>query len=329
MKGILIDCDPGIDDSLALMLALASPELPILGITTVSGNIEVNQATENAFTVLALMDRKDIPVHKGASVPLRREFFDATDTHGRDGIGENFFKPTGLKPGREGAEDFILRTISENPGEITLLCLGPLTNIARAIQKDRAAMSRVGKVILMGGAAQFHGNCSPVAEYNFWVDPDAAREVFLSGIAKPVMAGLDVTHRILFSPNLREVVRQFGGKRGDFIHAVTRFYVDFHWRQERTIGCVINDPLVIAMLLDEDIVRGADAYVDVETTGPAIGQSLCDIGGKHRRGNCNAHVALEVNPRRFFEVFLNRLFPGKSSDIGLALQAEYGLKEKI
>jgi purine nucleosidase len=323
MRKIIIDCDPGIDDSLALMLALASPELDIVGITTVSGNVEVNQATENACKVLDLMGRRDIPVYKGASVPLVREFHDATDTHGMDGIGENYFEKAGIEIQETEAYRFILDTIRKNPGEITLLGLGPLTNIALAIREDKEAMRGVKELIVMGGTDKFHGNCSPVAEFNFWVDPHAAREVFDSCITPVVMVGLDVTHEIIFTPNLREVVNQFGTTYARFIHDITRFYVDFHWRQERTIGCVINDPLVIAMLIDPEIVGTHDAYVDIETEGIALAQSVCDAGGIWTKGVCNARVADRVNPRRFFEIFLERIFPEFKDDIQLALNKQY------
>ncbi len=323
MKKIIIDCDPGIDDCLALMLALSSPELEILGITTISGNIEVHTATENVFQVLRLMEREDIPVYKGASVPLFRPYHDATDTHGADGIGENFFPKTGLAAKEEHAVDFILDAISRHPHEITLVALGPLTNIALALRKDPSTMAKVKDFILMGGADKFHGNCSPVAEYNFWVDPEAADEVFRSEFAKATMVGLDVTHSIILSPNLREVANQIGGEKGRFLHDITRFYVDFHWKQERTLGCVINDPLVIAMLLDENLVECDPAFVEVETEGIAAAQSVCDLNGRLHDGRTNAQVAHKVNAKGFFELFFNRLFPGCEADITLSLNREF------
>lgn len=324
MKKVIIDCDTGIDDSLALMLALASKELEVLGITVVSGNIEVNAATENTFQVLKLMERSGIPVYKGESVPLVREYRDATDTHGMDGLGETYYPKTGLTAKKEHAVDFILDSIRKYPGEITLVALGPLTNIAKAIKKDKKTMSQVKEFIFMGGAAEFHGNCSPVAEYNFWVDPEAADEVIKSGFAKGTMVGLDVTHQIVLTPNLREVVNQIGGRKGKFIHDITRFYVDFHWKQERTLGCVINDPLVIAMLLDESIVECYDAFIEVETEGIAVAQTVCDRSGLFHEGKTNARVAYKVSPRRFFEIFLNNLFPGEEADIEMSLNREFG-----
>lgn len=326
MKKIIIDCDPGIDDSIAIMLALASPELEVMGITTVSGNIEVHSATENTFQTLMLMDRPDIPVYKGAEVPLSRPFHDATDTHGLDGLGETFLPKTGLKAQNGHAVDFILESIRNNPGEITLIALGPLTNIALALRRDVQTMSKVKEFIVMGGSDAFHGNCSPVAEYNFWVDPEAADEVFRSNFAKVIVVGLDVTHNVIFTPNLREVANQIGGARGKFMHDITRFYVDFHWAQERTLGCVINDPLVIAMLLDDQLVHCDDSYVEIETEGIAVAQSVCDPMGKRHGGKINAAVAHKVSPRRFFEILFTRLFPGCDKDIEMSLNREFGIR---
>lgn len=324
MKKVIIDCDTGIDDSLALMLALSSKEIDILGITVVSGNIEVHAATENTFQVLKLMGQTDIPVYKGESVPLVREYHDATDTHGNDGLGEIFYPRTGLQAKDGHAVDFILETINKYPGEITLVALGPMTNIAKAIRKDKDTMSKVKEFIFMGGAADFHGNCSPVAEYNFWVDPEAADEVMKSGFIKGTMVGLDVTHEIILSPNLREVINQIGGKEGKFIHDITRFYVDFHWKQERTLGCVINDPLVIAMLIDESLVECYEAFIEVETEGIAVAQTVCDRGGLFHEGKINANIAHKVSPRRFFEIFLKQLFPNAVKDIDMSLDREFG-----
>lgn len=321
---IIIDCDTGIDDAIALMLALASPELEIMGISTVSGNIEVNACTENTYQVLKLMGRENIPVYRGACIPLIKEFHDATDTHGEDGLGEINLPGTGLKAGNKKAEDFIIDTIKDYPDEVILIALGPLTNIAKALRKDPDTMKLVKKFIVMGGTDQFHGNCSPVTEFNFWVDPEAAQEVFASRFAMIQMVGLDVTHSIIFTPNLREVVKQIGGERGKFVHSITRFYVDFHWKQERTLGCVINDPLVIAMLLDDELIQFDDAFVEIETEGLAVGQSVCDAKGRFHHGMINAQVAHQVDVRRFFELLFTRLFPGADKDIQLSLDREFG-----
>lgn len=319
---IIMDVDPGIDDSLAILLALKSPEIVVEGITIVSGNVELHQATKNALKAVEMSKNPYPKVYKGMDLPLKKEYIDATDTHGADGIGENFFPDPKLTHEDEHAVDFMLRTVKNNPHEITILALGPLTNLAVALERDLETMKKVKRVVLMGGAAKFHGNCSPVAEYNFWVDPDAAKVLFASGI-KVTMVGLDVTHNIVLSPNLREVIHQLQTPLSKYIVDITKFYVDFHWVQERTIGCVINDPLAVAILIDPTIVKTRDAHVDVETEGIAIGQSVTDFGGVWTDGRTNTKVCMEVNPKMFFELFLTRLFPEHIDDIKLAIDKQH------
>lgn len=305
MEKVIMDVDPGIDDSLAILLALNSPELTIEGITVVSGNVEVGQATINALRAVQMSGKK-VSVYKGMALPLERPYQDATDTHGRDGLGETFFPPPKETPADEHAVDFILRKVGEEPHQITLLALGPLTNIAKAWQQDPTTMRKVKRIVLMGGSARHHGNCSPVAEYNFWADPHAAKIVFAAGL-DITMVGLDVTHRIVFTPHLREVVHQLGTSLSQYIYDITQFYVDFHWRQEKTIGCVINDPLAVAVLIKPELVTTKPAYVEIETEGVAMGQSVVDFSGNH--GEWNAHVCMDVDVKAFFELFLYRLFP--------------------
>lgn len=318
MEKIIMDVDPGIDDSLAILLALHSPELRIEGITVVSGNVEVEQATMNALKAVEMAEKK-VRVYKGMALPLVRPYHDATDTHGADGVGENYFPQPSITPEREHAVDFILRTINEHPNEITILALGPLTNIAKAIQTDPKTMSQVKRIVLMGGSATYHGNCSPVAEYNFWVDPHAAKIVFASGI-EVTMVGLDVTHRIVFTPHLREVVHQLRTPLAQYIVDITQFYVDFHWQQEKTIGCVINDPLATAILVKPDLVKTKPAFVDIETAGVAIGQSVADFYGRRNQGKWNTHVCVDVNPKAFFEFFLHRLFPEHHDQVQIGIE---------
>lgn len=318
MERIIMDVDPGIDDSLAIIFALQSPELRIEGITVVSGNVEVEQATQNALKAVE-MSEKEVSVYKGMALPLVRPYQDATDTHGADGIGENFFPHPNKTPEKEHAVDFIVRKVNENPHELTILALGPLTNIAKAIQEDPKTMKKVKRIVLMGGSATYHGNCSPVAEYNFWVDPHAAKSVFASGI-EVTMVGLDVTHRIVFTPHLREVVYQLRTPLAQYVYDITQFYVDFHWKQEKTIGCVINDPLAVATLVEPTLVKTAPAFVDIETDGIAIGQSVADFYGRRNQGKWNTHVCVDVDPKAFFQLFLHRLFPEHHDQIQLGIE---------
>jgi purine nucleosidase len=322
LERIILDVDPGIDDTLAIILALKSTELWIEGITVVSGNVDVNHAALNALKAVEMSENPYPKVYKGMALPLQKPYIDAADTHGRDGLGENFYNTPRLNCEQEHAVEFMLRTVANCPEKITIVALGPLTNLASAILQQPETMKRVKRIVLMGGTAKYPGNCSPAAEYNFWVDPDAAKIVFESGI--PItMVGLDVTHRIIFTPNLREVVNQLNSPLSKFVVDITRFYLDFHWRQERTIGCVINDPLAIAILIDPSLVEMQDASVDVETAGIAAGQSIVDFGGHWSGGQCNTKVCMKVNPKRFFELFMIRLFPEFQRDIKLAIDKQH------
>ncbi|QVK20876.1 nucleoside hydrolase [Mycoplasmatota bacterium] len=325
MKKIILDVDPGIDDSLAILLA-AKSDLNIVGITVASGNVEVNQGSINAIKALEIAGR-DIPVYKGAELPLVRDYVDATDTHGPDGLSGMNYKVKGKA--NDGAIDFILDTIKENPNEVTICALGPLTNLALAIEKDIETMRKVGRIVVMGGAAKIHGNCSPVAEYNFWVDPHAAKRFFKANLPNVTVAGLDVTYDILFSPNMREMVKQFGGEVAQYVYDITQFYVDFHWEQERTLGCIINDPLLVSYLIDESIMKAYPCNIDVETEDLCIGESVVgfdvpsDFDGDYP---INAKMCMEVDKVKFFDVFFKTIFPEHVADYELMKKKGYILK---
>ena len=196
-KKVIIDCDPGIDDSLALILALNSPELDVIGITTVSGNVKSDQGARNALKVLRLMGREDIPVYIGEEIPLERELVTAQDTHGEDGLGETDYKEADVEI-NYGGVDFILNSARNE--SISIIALGPLTNLAKAIEKDNDGFNMINEIISMGGAFKSHGNCSQVAEFNYWVDPHSVREVFEKSTVPFSMVGLDVTREIVLTP---------------------------------------------------------------------------------------------------------------------------------
>ena len=281
-KKVIIDCDPGIDDVLALLLALRSPELDVLGITVVCGNVPTTQGAENALKVLSLLDRLDVPVYLGETKPLVRDYVDATDTHGADGLGESFLpNVTDVRP-KEGAIQFLAQTLSEQK-DVSIIALGPLTNIARLIQDYPTCLDGLSELVTMGGSYKSHGNCSPVAEYNYWCDPDAAKVVYEAFESHPAlrqkqiqMIGLDVTREIVLTPNLVAYMTCLSQEIGNFIRNITRFYFDFHWKQEGFIGCVINDPLAVAYCIDHSLCKGFSAYTTVETAGISLGQTVVD-----------------------------------------------------
>ncbi|MDO4599244.1 MAG: nucleoside hydrolase [[Ruminococcus] gnavus] len=314
---VIIDCDPGIDDALALMLALRSPELEILGITVVSGNVPAKQGAENAKKILHWMDRMDIPVYLGEELPLVIPYVDAMDTHGTDGLGESHYpKITDGTIHKNGVE-FIARTLQKAALEnetVSVIALGPLTNLARVIQMHPDSLDGLGELVSMGGSYRSHGNCSPVAEYNYWCDPHAAEIVFRAFEELLVlqdkqihMVGLDVTRKIVLTPNLLEYMCVTDPKMGERIRRITRFYFDFHWKQEGVIGCVINDPLAVAYFIDRSLCSGIDACTRIATEGLCIGQSVVD-GFDIWNGKKNTHVLTEVDEMRFMQMFLERLF---------------------
>lgn len=319
-RKVIIDCDPGIDDALALMLALASPELEILGITVVCGNVPVEIGAENAQKVLEWMDRQDVPVYLGEKKPLVREYVDARDTHGEDGLGESGYpEAEGIKP-HQGAITFLTETLRKEK-DVSVIALGPLTNIARAIELAPECMDGLDEFVSMGGSYKSNGNCSPVAEYNYWCDPDAARYVYEAFHTLPClkgkkihMVGLDVTRKIVLTPNILEYIRWVNPAIGERIVRITRFYTDFHWNQEGIIGCVINDPLAVAYFIDRSLCRGFESYTTIETKGISTGQSVVDAFGFWKK-NPNSCILTETDASAFMKFFLQRVVKAEKSQL--------------
>lgn len=314
-RKVIIDCDPGIDDSLAIMLALSSPELDILGITITAGNAPLKQGFENAKKVLNHMNRLDVPIFLGADKPLVKEYVDALDTHGEDGLGESFLPEIEGYIQNINALDFYEKTLSTT--KCSVIALGPLTNLAHLVQKNAKAFDQIEEIISMGGSYKSHGNCSPVAEYNYWEDPEAAKIVYerLAKINKRIhMIGLDVTRKIVLTPTLLEFMERLDQKQGSFIRKITKFYFDFHWHWEHIIGCVINDPLAVAYFIDCTLCSGFDAYTDIETDGITRGQSVVDSYGYYRK-KANARILTQVEAKNFFVFFLERILDCKKEDL--------------
>ena len=306
-RKIIIDCDPGIDDSLAIMLALTSPEIEVLGITIVCGNSPVEMGFENAKKILKQMNRLDVPVYMGEPRPLKRDYVNALDTHGADGLGESFLPEVPGYQQEIGAVDFLSKALIKE--KVSVIALGPMTNLARLIQKAPAAFNQIEELVSMGGSFKSHGNCSPVAEYNYWCDPDAAALVYdtLHQNGKMIhMIGLDVTRKIVLTPTILEYICRLNKETGEFIRKITKFYFDFHWEWEHIIGCVINDPLAVAYFLNPDICQGFDSYVQIETGGITLGQSVVDSMNFYRK-TPNTKVLTEVDVYAFFQLFLSRI----------------------
>ena len=306
-RKVIIDCDPGIDDSLAILLALNSDELEVLGLTITSGNVPARMGAKNALKTLQIANRLDIPVYVGEEFPLQRKLITAQDTHGEDGIGENFYDDVKGEI-LEGGVDFIIDTLKREEN-VSIIALGPLTNIAKALMKDKDGFDNLDEFVSMGGAFRIHGNCSPVAEFNYWVDPHAADYTYKHLPKKIHMVGLDVTRKIVLTPNIIEFINRLEKEKSKFITEITRFYIDFHWQQEGIIGCVINDPLAVAYFIDRNLCKGFDSYVEVVHDGVAIGQSIVDSFNFYKK-EPNAHVLTETDEKAFMKMFLKRIFKG-------------------
>ncbi|MBV1709181.1 MAG: nucleoside hydrolase [Erysipelothrix sp.] len=314
---LIMDVDPGIDDSLALLLAGLSEEIDLMAITIVSGNIEVDQAARNARFAMKMIGRDDVLIAKGSALPLQRNYVDATDTHGKDGIGEVYFPKEDPKD-HGSATEVITRLLRQYPHQITIAALGPLSNLATILKQDPEVLSLAREIIIMGGSVNVCGNCSPVAEYNFWCDPHAAKIFFDAHVQNVTLVPLDVTYKILLTPNMREMIRQFKTPLGDYVTNITGFYVDFHWAQERTLGCVINDPLVIAYILDRSILTCKAGHVRVETDGIAMGESVVDF--RQTDARLMSDIAQTVDKGKFFRLFLTQLFSEYKKDIELMIE---------
>ncbi|MCI8658714.1 MAG: nucleoside hydrolase [Lachnospiraceae bacterium] len=316
-RNVIIDCDPGIDDSLALMLALSMEELLVVGITIVCGNGPVDMGFANAKKILQRMGRLDIPVCKGAERPLKREYVSALETHGADALGESFLPEV---PGYEqpmDAVEFMERELKK--GNLSVIALGPMTNLARLIQMAPEAFDQIEELVSMGGNFRSHGNCSPVAEYNYWADPDGAALVYKTAARsgkKIHMVGLDVTRRIVLTPDLLEYFKRLDGELGAFVQAITKFYFDFHWEWEHLIGCVINDPLAVAYFVDRTLCEGFEAYIEIDTEGISMGQSVVDEKNFYGK-KANGVILTKTDSLRFFKLFFGRLLKLKEQKLDL------------
>ena len=307
MRKIIIDCDPGIDDALAIMLAANSPELDILAITTVSGNVPSDMGAANARKVLKQLGRMDIPIYIGEEVPLREEYIDARDTHGMDGLGESFFPEVEGEYEKKNAVDFLTELLERE--KISIIALGPMTNLAKVFSRKPELIANVEEMVSMGGSFKSHGNCSPVAEYNYWCDPDAAAvvyDLFAKAGSKIHMIGLDVTREIVLTPNRLEYMCRLDPEMGEFIRKITGFYMDFHWEQEGIIGCVINDPLAVAYFIDRSMCDGFDSFTVVATDGVCRGQTVVDSMNLWKK-EPNSMILTETDSERFFSFFMERV----------------------
>jgi purine nucleosidase len=307
---ILLDCDPGIDDALAILLALASPEVELIGVTTVGGNSQVENETQNALAVLALGGGMHVPVAQGSPRGLLKDLTTAADTHGLAGLGYAQLPEPITKAIDQHAVDFIIEAIMAQPGEVTLIPTGPLTNIALAVRKAPRIVHAVRECIIMGGAFRHEGNMPLAGEYNIWCDPHAARIVFHSGL--PItLVPLDVTYQCLFTDAhmaaLRASIGNSTSEIANFIDDATRFYIEYHRAAQNIDGCAVNDALALALAFMPDLVTTHELFVDVETgDGPGHAGTFADFW-KLTPNPPNMKVALQVDVQRFMAMFVERM----------------------
>jgi inosine-uridine nucleoside N-ribohydrolase len=297
---ILIDCDPGHDDAIALLLALASPELEILGITTVAGNQTLEKTTANALRVLEFARRTEIAVAAGADRPLVRDPFVAAYVHGDTGLdGPDLPPAEGTRVDRHAA-DFLADKIRERDGAVMLVPTGPLTNVALMLALHPDA--RPARIVLMGGAVA-EGNVTPAAEFNIWWDPEAAARVFASGIDL-TMVGLDVTHKALFT---QAHVGRLSGRVGEMVTELLRFYDRFHREVYGFDGSPIHDAVAVAQAMRSDLVETLFRNVEIEVESELCrGRTVVDLWRRTER-EPNAHVGVDIDADGFLELLVDRI----------------------
>jgi purine nucleosidase len=306
-RPVIIDCDPGHDDALAILLALGSPDdLDVRAITAVAGNVPLALTEKNARKVCELAGRADLPVHAGCARPLVRELVTAEYVHGRTGLdGPELPEPRMPLAGTHAVDAIVEMLRAHAPGTLTLCPTGPLTNIAIALRKAPDVVPRIREIVLMGGAIGL-GNVTPAAEFNIYVDPHAAKVVFEAGVPL-VMLGLDVTHQALVTPERLQAIRELGTPLARTVGGLLEFYNGYDQTRGGRVGAPLHDPCVIAYLLDPGLFGGRACHVAIETQGEhTLGRTVVDWSRRTRHAP-NATVINEVDAVGFFTLLTERL----------------------
>lgn len=307
-RKIIIDTDPGQDDAVAILLALASPEeIDVLGIVAVAGNVGLAQNAQNALKVVELSGRTEIPVYAGCARPLMRPLVTAEHVHGQTGLdGPDLPEPKKQLEAAHGV-DFIIDTLMREPeGTVTLCALGPLTNLAMALTKEPRIASRIQEIVLMGGAYFEVGNITPAAEFNIYVDPEAAATVFASG-APITMMPLDVTHQMLATTERLDAFRAIGNQAGDAVAAMLGFSERFDLKKYGWAGAPLHDPCVTAYLIKPEIFRGRKCNVEIETASELTrGMTVADYWHVTERPH-NATFIRDGDSDAFYALLTERI----------------------
>uniref|UniRef100_A0A5B6Z305 Inosine nucleosidase n=1 Tax=Davidia involucrata TaxID=16924 RepID=A0A5B6Z305_DAVIN len=277
---IIIDTDPGIDDSMAILMAFNSPQLEILGLTTIFGNVTTEDATRNALLLCEIAGCPGVPVAEGSPEPLKGGQPRVADfIHGSDGLGNTFLPPPKSKKIEKTASEFLVDKVSECPGEVSILALGPLTNLALAVKRDSSFASKVKRLVILGGAFFALGNVNPAAEANVYGDPEAADIVFTSG-ANIVVVGINITTQVKMTDADLSELRQSEGRHAQFISNMCKFYRDWHVKSDGVYGIFLHDPVSFVALIRPDLFTYKRGVVRVETQGICLGHTLMDQGLK-------------------------------------------------
>ena len=301
-----MDVDTGVDDALALLLALSSPEVELIGVSTVAGNVPLQRTTDNTLRLLQWAGRADVPVYAGAERPLVRDAVAADDVHGATGLGAAHLPEARTSPAGDGVE-FLLSTLQARPREMILVATGPLTNLARAEARMPGVLRQARQVVIMGGAVRVPGNITPAAEFNFYADPHAARQV-LASAAELVLVGLDVTHQVWLE---QAALQAYTGTRAAFCRAACEPVIAFESAHYGFAGMHVHDPVALGAALWPQLFRTQQLWVDVETTGDlTAGQVVVDqraLASDQERLGQPVACATAVEQARFLELFAERV----------------------
>ncbi len=328
---VVLDTDPGIDDSLAILLALASPEIDLAAVGVTGGNCTLDDGVRNALNVLALAGRPDLPVCPGVALPLIRPPFIAPESHGDSGLGYARLPDSPALPSSEHAVDLIIREIMARPGEVTLVAVAPLTNVALAIRKEPRIAQAVREVIIMGGALRVDGNTTAMAEFNFYVDPHAAHIVLHSGMPITLLPW-DITKDVMLTQADIDRLTRVESPITHFVAEALRFYLDFHLTCFGYAGCSVNDPAALALAFMPELARTEPMYVVIEynselTAGKTVvgyaglperapdPQDMLGFDGvrwpaqwrRMQRTTPNVRAVVEFDSARFVELFVERI----------------------
>ena len=305
-KRIIIDTDPGVDDALTFLLALASPEIQLEAVTITQGNVNVEKGTRNALAVLEMLNASHIPVAQGTSLPIVGPLLASDRVHGGSGLGKANQPEPATKPLPQHAIDYLIERFLAEPGEISLFAIGPLTNVALAIRKEPRFAGAVKEMVIMGGAIREGGNITPQAEFNVYCDPHAAHIVFHSGIPITLIP-LDVTHKcILYSEQIKQLNKQ-ETSISRFVADATATYINFTKTKTGVEGCALHDPLTLATVIAPELLTFEEHYVDVDISGgPSLGCTFADFYHSTSKSP-NMKVALDVRGEEFVELFLQRM----------------------